>query len=82
MTTLGSGLLTPSPLGPRQHRFARRPGHQQQPVEQPAHFGNRITRRNDEQEHGGRYLTKDLIFGYMSALEAEDTETVLALPGF
>ena len=41
-----------------------------------------ITRRNDEQEHGGRYLTKNLILGYMSALEAEDTETVLALPGF
>ncbi len=38
-----------------------------------------ITRRNDEREHGGRYLTKELILAYMNALEAGDTETVIAL---
>ena len=38
-----------------------------------------ITRRNDERDHGGRYLTKELILGYMSALEAGDTETVVAV---
>ena len=37
-----------------------------------------ITRRNDERDHG-RYLTKDLILAYMSALEAGDTETVVAV---
>ncbi len=37
-----------------------------------------ITRRNDERDHG-RYLTKDLILAYMSALEAGDTETVVVL---
>ena len=35
-----------------------------------------ITRRNDERDHG-RYLTKDLILRYMSALQAGDTETVV-----
>ena len=39
-----------------------------------------ITRRNDEQEHNGVYVTKELILRYMSALEAGDTETVIALP--
>ena len=38
-----------------------------------------ITRRNDERNHQGRYLTKDLILAYLSALSAGDTETVLAL---
>ena len=37
-----------------------------------------ITRRNDEREHG-RYLTKELILAYMSALAAGDAETVVAL---
>ena len=37
-----------------------------------------ITRRNDERDHG-RYLTKDLILAYMSALEAGDTEAVVVL---
>ena len=37
-----------------------------------------ITRRNDERDHG-RYLTKDLILRYMSALQAGDTETVVVL---
>ena len=37
-----------------------------------------ITRRNDEREHG-RYLTKELILAYMSALEAGDTEKVVAV---
>ena len=37
-----------------------------------------ITRRNDEREHG-RYLTKDLILRYMSALEVGDTETVVVV---
>ena len=37
-----------------------------------------ITRRNDQRDHG-RYLTKDLILRYMSALEAGDTETVVAV---
>lgn len=37
-----------------------------------------ITRRNDERAHG-RYLTKELILRYMSALEAGDTETVVVL---
>ena len=40
-----------------------------------------ITRRNDEREHGGRYLTKELILAYMNALEAGDTETVIAPAG-
>ena len=39
-----------------------------------------ITRRNDEQEHNGRYLTKELILAYMNALAAGDTETVI-MPG-
>ena len=39
-----------------------------------------ITRRNDERAHG-RYLTKELILSYMSALEAGDPETIIALPG-
>ena len=38
-----------------------------------------ITRRNDEQAHDGKYLTKDLILGYMNALAAGDTETVIAV---
>ena len=40
-----------------------------------------ITRRNDEaaREHEGRYVTKELILGYMNALAAGDGETVLAL---
>ena len=37
-----------------------------------------ITRRNDHRAHG-RYLTKDLILAYISALEAGDTETVIIL---
>ena len=37
-----------------------------------------ITRRNDQRDHG-RYLTKELILRYMSALEAGDTETVVAV---
>ena len=37
-----------------------------------------ITRRNDQRDHG-RYLTKELILRYMSALEAGDTETVMAV---
>ena len=40
-----------------------------------------ITRRNDEQTHQGRYLTKELILAYMNALSAGDTESVIALPG-
>ena len=38
-----------------------------------------ITRREDEQQHGV-YLTKELILGYMNALAAGDTATVLAWP--
>ncbi len=38
-----------------------------------------ITRRNDEQAHHGVYVTKELILAYMSALEAGDTETVVAV---
>ena len=38
-----------------------------------------ITRRNDEGANDGRYLTKELILGYMNALSAGDTETTLAL---
>ncbi len=37
-----------------------------------------ITRRNDEQAHG-KYLTKELILGYMNALSAGDAETVIAV---
>ncbi len=37
-----------------------------------------ITRRNDERDHG-KYLTKELILGYMNALAAGDTETVIAV---
>lgn len=40
-----------------------------------------ITRRDDEREHNGVYLTKELILGYMNALAAGDTETVIARPG-
>ena len=40
-----------------------------------------ITRRNDEQAHQGRYLTKELILAYMNALSAGDTESAIALPG-
>ena len=39
-----------------------------------------ITRHNDEQGHGGSYVTKELILHYMNALEAEDVKTVVALP--
>ena len=39
-----------------------------------------ITRRNDERVHDGVYVTKELILHYMSALEAGDTERVVALP--
>ena len=39
-----------------------------------------ITRRHDEQEHNGVYVTKELILRYMNALEAGDTERVVALP--
>ena len=38
-----------------------------------------ITRRHDEQQHGGIYVTKELILHYMNALEVGDTETVVAL---
>ena len=38
-----------------------------------------ITRRNDQQAHHGVYVTKELILAYMSALEAGDTETVVAV---
>ena len=37
-----------------------------------------IVKRDDEKKHG-RYRTRDLIFAYMSALDAGDTETVVAL---
>ena len=37
-----------------------------------------ITRRNDEREHGGVYVTKELILRYLSALAAGDAETVVA----
>ena len=37
-----------------------------------------ITRRNDHRNHA-RYLTKDLILAYISALQAGDTETVIIL---
>ena len=37
-----------------------------------------ITRRNDQRNHA-RYLTKDLILAYISALQAGDTETVIIL---
>ena len=37
-----------------------------------------ITRRNDERDHG-KYLTKELILGYMNALAAGDTETVISV---
>ena len=39
-----------------------------------------ITRHNDAREHNGVYLTKELILGYMNALAAGDTATVLAWP--
>ena len=39
-----------------------------------------ITRRNDEQQHNGVYVTKELILRYMSALQAGDTETVVPIP--
>lgn len=38
-----------------------------------------ITRRNDEREHGGRYLTKELILGYMNALAAGDAGAVVVV---
>ena len=38
-----------------------------------------ITRRNDRREHRGVYLTKELILGYMNALAAGDTETVITI---
>ena len=38
-----------------------------------------ITRRNDAAAHDGRYLTKELILGYMNALAAGDAETVIAV---
>ena len=41
-----------------------------------------ITRRNDEQAHNGVYVTKELILHQMNALEAGDTEAVIALPSF
>ena len=37
-----------------------------------------ITHSNDEREHNGLYLTKDLILGYMNALAAGDTQSVVA----
>ena len=40
-----------------------------------------ITRQDDAREHNGVYLTKELILGYMNALAAGDTETVLAYAG-
>ena len=40
-----------------------------------------ITRSNDAREHNGRYLTKDLILGYMNALAAGDTESTITPPG-
>ena len=39
-----------------------------------------ITRRNDERAHHGVYATRELILRYLSALEAGDPETVIALP--
>jgi len=39
-----------------------------------------ITRRNDEQAHNGVYVTKELILHQMNALQAGDTEAVIALP--
>ena len=38
-----------------------------------------ITRSDDEREHNGVYLTKELILGYMNALSAGDTETVITV---
>ena len=38
-----------------------------------------ITRRNDAREHDGVYLTKELILGYMNALAAGDTESVISI---
>ena len=37
-----------------------------------------ITRRNDEGQRPGVYATKELILGYLSALAAGDTETIIA----
>ena len=39
-----------------------------------------ITRRNDEQAHHGVYVTKELILHQMNALQAGDTQAVIALP--
>ena len=38
-----------------------------------------IVRREDEAQFDGRYRTKELILAYMNALEAGDTETVVAV---
>lgn len=40
-----------------------------------------ITRSSDAREHNGVYLTKALILGYMNALAAGDTESIITLPG-
>ena len=37
----GPGLMAPPPPGPGQHRFVQRHRPPDQPVQQPAHFGNR-----------------------------------------
>ena len=39
-----------------------------------------ITRRNDEHQHNGVYVTKELILRYMSALQAGDTKTAVPIP--
>lgn len=38
-----------------------------------------IVRREDEAEFGGRYRTRDLVMAYMNALNAGDTESVVAV---
>ncbi|MGD0867089.1 MAG: hypothetical protein ABSA49_16195 [Rhizomicrobium sp.] len=38
-----------------------------------------IVREQDEKAHDGRFRTRDLILAYMNALEAGDTETIVAL---
>ena len=39
-----------------------------------------ITRRHDEQAHNGVYVTKEIILHQMNALQAGDTNAVIALP--
>lgn len=39
-----------------------------------------ITRGHDEQAHHGVYVTKEIILHQMNALQAGDTQAVIALP--